>query len=629
MDSPRSGRDEELISIKTEQVILTIKGPTCHPRLVGKTFGNDESAVTVSCWDNYDINVYNSDDPSKCCPLFFEQQNYELILQYQAGHNVEFWHDNLSIRESITETKLVGSSQRLKSGIINFRGNIGFSDLVINVDGKKYLTVTVEVFPVKLDYKKDYLAIMDDLTKEFYSLVFDFLRETYTGYTLGNCKPNSLVEFLEIIKLIFSNFIKAVDVITYQPHHVLQTNHEVVRLHKAKRIDNKSVRWLEKHSDIISLKDGQIRAERVLAAKKEIIYDTRENQLTKFILQSTAKRLNEFKRKYSQLDRVENRGADQKGVLDPINRMISGINNKLNSTFLKDVSAFKGQGQLSLVFSMAPGYRELYVLYMILQHGLDLGGDVFKMSLKDLADLYEYWCFVKLNSILGAQHKLTGKDKIAINKSGLFATLVKDKRKSAVKYETSGGDKITLAYNAEGRYPTGAQKPDNTLSLSKTTSDGVKKFMYVFDAKYKLDPKNAGPEEEDINTMHRYRDAIVSEHAHERPWERLMFGAYVLFPLSGTEEEVEKYKAHIFYRSIDKVNIGGLPFLPSCTKMVEDLLNELIGESAEDASLRPPVQVNSREAEIIAGIFKERQMNSKIDINSVSDNTVIEVTKSH
>ncbi len=647
MDSPRSGHDEELISIKNDLVSLTIKGPACHPKLINKDFSDDWSAVKVSCEDGYELKVFGSENPLNIHPLFFEQQNYEVLLQYNAGTKVEFWHDNLSIREKVSPIKLNGELPfEMQTGIINFRSNIGYSDLVILVDGRRYLTLTIEVFPVKLDYKNDYEAIMEDLTKELYNLIFEFLRETYKSYKLGSHKSNSLVEFLEIIKHIYSDFMKAIGAIIVQPHHVLKTEHEVVSVHKVKHVDNRSIKWLERHSGSVAIIDGKLVAEKVLAARKEIKYDTRENQLTKFILQSIVKRLNEFKRKYMAMDRVKNNGPDQEGVLNPINKMIAGINNKLNSSFLKDVSAFKGQGQLSLVFSMALGYRELYGYYMILQHGLDLSGDVFHMSLKDLADLYEYWCFIKLNSILNSndKYKLTSKDIIRANRSGLFITLIKNKQKSTVRYETENGEKIALAYNASGKYPTGPQKPDNTLSLSKYTQQGEKKYQYVFDAKYKVNPampgtyyynhisKLPGPEEEDINTMHRYRDAIVSLHEKEYPWERLMFGAYVLFPLSGGEEAVNQYKEHIFYKSIGEVNIGGLPFLPSSTQLVEELLDALIEEPAEEAEKRPPRQINSDTLtslyKAVAALTKEERAALGVEIqsnvNNGKDTAVIE-----
>ena len=78
--------------------------------------------------------------------------------------------------------------------------------------------------------------------------------------------------------------------------------------------------------------------------------------------------------------------------------------------------------------------------------------------------------------------------------------------------------------------------------------------------------------------MHRYRDAIVYQNGAS-PYERTMFGAYVLFPYS----DLERYKTHRFYRSIEEVNIGGLPFLPSATELVAQMLEELIADSPDSA----------------------------------------------
>jgi len=65
--------------------------------------------------------------------------------------------------------------------------------------------------------------------------------------------------------------------------------------------------------------------------------------------------------------------------------------------------------------------------------------------------------------------------------------------------------------------------------------------------------------------MHRYRDAILYQNKASH-YERTMFGAYVLFPYHDEKE----YEKHRFYQSIDQVNIGGLPFLPSATRLVKE-----------------------------------------------------------
>ena len=541
------------------------------------------------------MNVWEGQDPNRISPLFFEQQNYEIIIQHDGTRNVEFWHANRSLRESVEPIYSVDNeSSNLLSGVINFRGSIGLSELIIKIDGRDYLSIVLEVYPIKLDYKEDYIALIDDLTKEVYNLIFEFLRETYTGFQIGTEKSNSLVEFWEIIKHIFADYIRAADMIISQPHHVLEKQYNVVPAYKSPKTDNKSLRWLTTHSQHVK-KDAQgYQIDKVLGVKKVVTYDTKENRFTKFILQSAVKRLDEFRKIYLAMDRVREKGPDET-VMNELNLMMAGINRRLNSLFFKSVSDFNGQFQLSLLFTMAPGYRDLFGYYMMLQHGLSLAGDIYHMSVKDLAEIYEYWCFVKLNSLLKKKYKPKDNNNgiIHVNKNGLFATLVKNKKGSKVTYITDNGETIELSYNPSGSYPTGPQRPDNVLSIEKQGADI--KYQYVFDAKYRVNPAipgsyyskyispTPGPEEDDINTMHRYRDAIVSNHRKTTPYERIMFGAYVLFPLSKHNYDTEEYKEHKFYKSIQEVNIGGLPFLPSTIDYVESLLDELINAKSEDA----------------------------------------------
>lgn len=304
------------------------------------------------------------------------------------------------------------------------------------------------------------------------------------------------------------------------------------------------------------------------------------------MLRSTAKRLEHFRKQYLKLSR----STDQ-AVLDQIDHMIRWIQRRCSTGFLKEVAAMPAGSGMSLVFSMAPGYRELYRCYLLLQSGLSVTGSVFNVSVKDLAVLYEYWCFIKLNSLMKERYELLSQDIIRIAGSGLFVSLAKGRR-SRVRYRNpENGEIITLSYNPkEISGATVSQKPDNVLSLQKKGTKGsTADYKYIFDAKYRINPalegslyqkmyRTPGPQEDDISTMHRYRDAIVYEN-EASSYERSMFGAYILFPYRNEEE----YRNHRFYRSIGKVSIGGLPFLPSATDLVTEMLDELISDSPESA----------------------------------------------
>lgn len=587
-----TGSEGELVYCSTPCLSVTIKGAEASPPLV--KCDQKEASLKIVCDDDFEVTLSGDAEMAfsqylgkaynakfRSLPVFFEQKRYELIVEPAEGHRVEFWHENYHIRNKVSH---VGRAGKLLSGVINFGNDIGYSDLEFRVDGHQYLRITIEVFPSKISYKDDYLAIVSDVTKEVYNLVFDFLRKTYESFDVTSSQQSSPVEFYAIIQKIYDEYIAAADMVLRSPHHLLQQETEVLPQHKIRRCDGKTLRWLEKHpSQMIRGTDG-IRVEKALAVRKYVTYDTRENRLTKYMLEKTAQRLERFRKQYELISQDIN-----PVVLERICSMIAGIQRRCNTGFMKEVSSEPSGAGMSLVFGMAPGYRQLYRCYLLLQHGLAVTGSVFNVSVKDLAVLYEYWCFIKLNSLMKDKYELVSQDIIRTNGTGLSVSLIKGQR-SRVKYrDLKTGEVITLSYNPMAvNVPTVTQRPDNVLRLEKKGAETD--YEYVFDAKYRINPsiegtdyhqtisKTPGPEVDDINTMHRYRDAIVYHYGNS-PFERTMFGAYVLFPYANEEE----YRHHRFFESIDKVNIGGLPFLPSATSMVTDMLEDLIDDSPESA----------------------------------------------
>ncbi len=594
MDLRHIGSKDTLLCLETERLSVTIKGPPPQPDLPGIAC-DDESTLLVRCAEDFSValagnpsvvssseagNVYRGAVQAE--PVFFEQKQYEIFAEPSEGHTVSFWHDNYALRNAVTP---VGRKQQMLSGVINFRNNIGLSDFVFYLDGKEYLTLTLEVYPSKISYKKDYQAIVADVTCEIYSLIFDLLKKTYSSFDTSDSAQSSPVEFYAIIRKIYEDYISAADLILHSPHHELQKTREILPQHKIRRAGKETLKWLSSHPEHV-LRDGHgnFQAEKALTTRKFVSYDTHENRLMKYMLMQTIQKLEHFRHTYMKM-----KDTLDEGTVSQIDAMIQGLQRRCNTGFLQIVPAQPSDSGMSLVFGMAPGYQELYRCFLLMQHGLTLTGGIFHISVKDLPLLYEYWCFIKLNSLMKSKYRLISQDVIQLNGSGLTVSLMHGKA-SRIRYDDEKtGDQITLSYNpSERNLPTVSQRPDNVLSLTKKGSRT--RYEYIFDAKYKIDPSLKGtyyhevvsglpgPKEEDINTMHRYRDAIVSEQEHCR-YERSMVGAYVLFPYANEEE----YKQHRFYKSIEKVNIGGLPFLPSATSLVSSFLDDLIADSPESA----------------------------------------------
>lgn len=554
-------------------------------------------------------------------PLFFEQTDYELIIKSRNNECVSFWNENYLLREKVGPVTDDDSS--LISGIINFENEVGYSEFEINVDGRKHLVIRIEVYPTKISYKEDYQMMMADISEMCYACAIDFMQKTYQEFQISDKQNTVPAIFFQIISAVFEKYINAARRIISVPHHKLITEHTVVPEHKARRIDKMSEKWLLKHQNNIAEIAIGFDVSKVLAVEKRITYDTNENRFVKFILRITIRKIEDF------LDRYLNSSVVvEEAIVAKANEMISSVRGVLNNSFLKEVSDFNTLPSMSLVFSMAPGYRELYKYYLMMHRGLAVNGDIFRISVKDTAQLYEYWCFIKLFSILKKEYKLISPDVIKVDNSGITVSLVKGRKSEVLFINPKTREKIKLVYNpAESKTQTVNQKPDNVLELEKLGTEVS--YKYVFDAKYRIEnnPSNAfypdenpGPKVDDINTMHRYRDSIVYENKLSKfTFEKTMFGAYILFPYA----DEELYKEHRFYKSIDTVNIGGLPFLPGATTLVQELLCDLIADSKESAFERTTLPrgiedklavVDWNKRDVLLGTFRDvQQFNTCFD----------------
>ncbi|MCR5385506.1 MAG: restriction endonuclease-like protein [Treponema sp.] len=627
MASHLSG-SRELVYIKTDKVSVTIKGNPSHPYFQNSEYDKECSELEIHSQDPFYLSIKEKEEIfynqsvidkflcfSKTIPLFYEQQRYEIIIESEY-ENCAFWHENLNVRKQVSR---VGRNSKVLSGILNFGNDIGNSDLVILLDGKEYLRIVIEVFPSKIEYKKDYQELRNDVANEVIKILFDFNKKTYEKFGSDLNSSSTPTEFYTLINYFYDDFIKAVDVITNKPHHLLQIQHYVTPAYKTKQTDLKTIKWLQKHPEQIQIYDGKYRIDKLLSPKKIVTFDTKENRFVKYILSTTKKKLETFRYNYLQLNRERN-----PDILLNINKKVSGINRRLNNSFLKEVSNLEPSFGMSLVFSMALGYRDLYKYYLILIHGLSFLNNLFNISVKDIAQLYEYWCFIKLNSILREKYNLLSRDFLKVDKRGIFYTLTKGHESKVSYINPINSERITLSYNpSSGELPTVFQKPDNVLSIEKKSSTSNQEYKYIFDAKYRINPalpgtfykeyyKTPGPEEDTINTMHRYRDAIVYENNHDENFKRSMFGAYVLFPYNNEDE----YRKHKFFESIRKVNVGGLPFLPSSTELLSNFIDELVGDSPDSAFERStlPVgigeklaKVNWNERDVLIGELRDRE----------------------
>lgn len=626
MVSPHSGLHKEsveLLRIETNLFDLYIKGKPFHPTVEAMQLHRESDEVWVEATlDVTPAPGLNMDGVyifspiqgqiieqgvEPIYPLFYENQTYLLVVEKKVDVDLSFYHENVHLRRDV---KPLGKN--ILSGNLNFRSEVGYTELEIRLNGHALLNIRLEIFPVKLDYRRDYYMLLSEVNEQIYNLAFDFLRRTYQLSGLKETPNQSLTEFFAILRVIFQQLTSAVEHIRATPHHRLITLQEIRRVEQVKRAGKANRSFLAKHPEklmhdpqggAITIHGEHYRPTHLLETRRQIDFDTPENRFLRWMLLRIQGKLKDIRVRITQRERNNNEPLDCQ-LLKQIDDMQKHLNRLSSTGFLSEVGEMK-QISITLVLQMAPGYRDVYRYYLMLMKGLSIQGDLFRLSLKDLAQLYEYWCFLKLHSLLKQKYDLIRQDIIRVHRNGLFVTLDKSRKASVTYRNPLNGEHFTLYYNSlpsedASDFPTVNQRPDNVLTLKKENSPF--EYKYIFDAKYRLNPaypgtqyqekyEGPGPEEDDINTMHRYRDAIV--YANQQPsvrsrseYERSMFGAYVLFPYP----DEDKYREHKFYKSIKKVNIGAFPFLPNSTRLVEEFLDELILDSPEKAyerSTRP------------------------------------------
>ncbi|WP_342564260.1 restriction endonuclease-like protein [Paenibacillus sp. FSL R7-0345] len=631
MDSPHSGslnQAVELLRIETELFTLYVSGRPFHPtvealqlhRSADQEWVNAQLGLVCSeRLGDVQIKVFSPEtyglvdwQPGEAVfPCFYETQSYELVIESKTAGKLSFYHDNVLLRQAV---KPLGGS--LLAGVLNFGNEVGLTEWEIRSEGEMLLRVEMDIFPSKMDYKLDYQNILNEVNAQIYNLAFDFLRRTYQLTGLRETQHQSLTEFFTILQYIFRQLLDAVERINKNPNYALLQDRRLVDANRVKKAGRENIRELAKHPErlredmnhgFITIGNRSYAATHLMETRKRLAYDTNENRFIRWMLERIHGKLKELKTRW----KTKSRTADPL-LIKRLDSMLTQIERVLKMDFLREAGVLK-QMSVTLVLQMAPGYREVYRCYLMLLKGLSIQSDLFRLSMKDVAQLYEYWCFLKLNQLLGQKYKLVKQDIIKVNRNGIFVTLDRSQSAKMVYENPVNGEQFILYYNAipgTDKTPTLSQRPDNVLTLKKKDAGQIKEYKYVFDAKYRLNPayegtpyhkkyEQPGPEEDDINTMHRYRDAIVYQEKSSGEYERSMFGAYVLFPYP----DEERFKDHRFYKSIELLNIGALPFLPNATSLVEHFLDEIIRDSPEKAYERSTRPRGTREyyADQLAG----------------------------
>lgn len=542
----------------------------------------NEGEISIYNFESKSINRLDSD---KTHPLIFENKDYFIGITFKNKELVQSPHIYSQLKE-VEEKFYYREELGFLAGTINFGNDLGKCNLVIRYTKDQKLNEIIfqfEVFPTKLDYRSDYEKIVSDIENDYPNLVLDFLKKTYSSFKTGNSTNTDLI-WWQVFGGLYEEFIKSSNFILNKPHSRIIRQ---IKYLKADRVINWTPALEEEFAKFKHFPNKNYRSE-----FKTLSSNTAENKFFKHAVFQTFRRYKKVK------SFIENRYSNS--ITDSFKSELIQIQKQFEvisaNPFFKSIDEFRGIKQESLVLQKATGYSTIYKSWIMLNNGLKLLEGIQKIELKNIADLYQIWCFLEIKNVL--QNILGKKNPDDVNLAEIhiddFVFKIERGVKSKVLFNKPDGDTIELfhdfGYNTANGHDvrsfTVNQRPDIVLRITKNDLKEKYVLTYLYDAKYRLasDEKEGSPDlptEDSINQMHRYRDAIYFFNKEKNKPEKEVIGAYILFPGSG---QIEAIKNSNYYKSIESVNIGAFPLRPNDLtnrRLLEDHLKTIIGLDTE------------------------------------------------
>ena len=549
-----------------------------------------EQLTSTYSWSDGVVSVKMNDESienGQIAPaIFFDNADYPIWVEFkdyvkkaQFGSILQNENEKFTFRKQIL------------AGFLNYGNEIGRSEiqLIYQVGAEtRNFIFTYEVLSTKLNYHDHWKKIIEDIEQEYRMLSLDYMRRTFHGFSPDTSGNTPEIIWWSVFNNEQKKFIKACKNIIDRPRHRLHGKETYKRADRLTFVPSSIENELAEHRNDT--------AHLYRVEQRVWTNDTQENRFLKFALgQITAK----YETLKKRIEAVKNASDVMK---EDMQTTLAVLKHLQRNPFYRTVGNYKGMSQESLILQKATGYSQVYRTWSLLRRSYSLNDGIYRLQTKDIATLYEIWCFIEVSHIVKEKLHLSDDDIDQRNRmemNGLFTWDLGKGEHSRILFKKDGIELAELIYNPKSTeheinsvgikdlvVPTVPQKPDIVLQLTKSDLQEGMKLTYLFDAKYRIDGKDKNgvdvPPEDAINQMHRYRDAIYYRDYQTDTLKKEVIGGYILFPGDGEPTDVAVSK---FYQTIDKVNIGAFPLRPKDVhnrQLLEQFIEELIQNKSHE-----------------------------------------------
>ncbi|MEM8557696.1 MAG: DUF2357 domain-containing protein [Bacteroidota bacterium] len=492
-----------------------------------------------------------------------EETTYSVLVQAKdAVGSVAVRHPDPVVTAGVQAS----ADGRTIHGTISTRSHVGTLRLDIEADGERALVLSAEVAPTKIDAAA-VAQMRDEVEGAVAGLALRYLRATTQP---AAPEPTSRVEgsgWLRLVEAALHLLDRALAEIARAPQSDIQRTTTVQRTDAIRRPDPALVRALRAPTrrDVARGTGTPMRvANRVVsvphrarARQTERTLDTPEHRWLRSVLDQTHGELQALHQAETQRRPYARRALH----LEALNRAAGRVRALLRLNPL--TAATPGTRPApTLRLRRARGYRTAYEAAQVLRFGLDLGVGRLRVSLVDLAALYEQWTYLTVAQMLAdvLAQPLDAQRFFVADAVGLHLRL-RQGHPHALRFPLGDGGTVRLAYQPRfGRPALLPQRPDLLLTVEHP---GQPPRRIVLDAKYRRDDSAAttrryglpAPPADALADLHRYRDAIRDARG-----QRIINQAVALYPFA--PDDVAQVETSRLWQSIGTLGVGAIPVLP-------------------------------------------------------------------
>ena len=502
----------------------------------------------------------NSECEYIAAAIFYEQTNYSIILDLDKAIDARLFSPLANLCDASVW------NEKSKQFTINIHTGNDLGDFELcwewldAAGGWHAGSLRSQVLSYKLDVQTHFKWMLADVREHFDWLRLDLLRQTFWSWGRDSSQESTLQSWLVVFQEVRLEMTRGFERLTDEHRKRLLPDESRLR---ADRIRKMNPRIEERIAE--GLKDDPDRKYRV--ESRYLDADTLENRYMKHLLGHCLAVLHTLNERLARIERVSDVFKER------LQEWTEDWERLRQHRFWRGIGDFRGLRKESLVLSQDPLYAGIRRNWHWLQDGLALLDQNLKGGIQNAAQLYEIWCLIQLDKYLTANGWKSSRDiRVDFDRVDDDFENTEDLRTGTIKlqyerqvdqgpesplldllYQPTASDKPDREiWGGMMSLPVN-QRPDLVLRLTRRDLPDQPVYTWIFDAKYRLG-KDGAPDDA-INTMHRYRDAILwsAESSGKGPLTRESLGAFVLYPGKDSVDQIG---------SVQRVNIGAFPLLP-------------------------------------------------------------------